>query len=158
MCEKNISRVIFLSQSLHKKNMVCFTGDPIYNNVLYEEDYDDDMPALEYPEEYPEEDEVIINPAEEDYNEEASEEVVGQRRMRRDDDERQPNDYEDYLEEMLEYYNERQSVLFPTTFDLPPQLSRGGGEPNGRPRQRQQQLLSEILYENLRVMFSNDNN
>ena len=141
--------------------MVCFTGDPmIYNNRIYEENSDDDMPALEYPEEYPEE-EVIINPAEEDYNEE-SEEVVGQRRRRRDDDgdERQPNDYDEYLEEMLEYYNDsiqRQSVFFPTTFDLPPQLSRGGGEPHGRPRQRQQQLLSEILYENLRVMFHNDN-
>lgn len=139
--------------------MVCFTGDPmIYNNRIYEEENsDDDMPALEYPEEYPEE-EVIINPAEEDYNEE-SEEVVGQRRRRRDDDgdERQPNDYDEYLEEMLEYYNERQSVLFPTTFDLPPQLSRGGGEPN-RPRQRQQQLLSEILYENLRMIFSSTNN
>ena len=136
--------------------MVCFTGDPIYNNVLYEENYDD-MPALEHPEEYPEEDEVIINPAEEDYNEE---ENVGQRRRRRDDDERQPNDYEEYLEEMLEYYNDsiqRQSVFFPTTFDLPPELSRGG-EPNGRPRQRQQQLLSEILYEHLRVMFSHNNN
>lgn len=138
--------------------MVCFTGDPIYN-FIYEETSDDDMPALEYPEEYPEEDEVIINPAEEDYNEE-SEEVVGQRRRRRDDDgdERQPNDYDEYLEEMLEYYNDsaqRQSVLFPTTFDLPPQLSRGGG--GVRPRQRQQQLLSEILYENLRMMFSTNN-
>ena len=129
--------------------MVCFTDEPIYNNMY---NSDDDMPALEYPEEYPEEDEVIINPAED-------EEVVGQIRRRMDDnedeDQRQPNDYEEYLEEMLEYYSDslqRQSVIFPTTFDLPPQLSRGGG---GRPRQ--QQLLSEILYENLRVMFHNDN-
>lgn len=129
--------------------MVCFTDEPIYNNMY---NSDDDMPALEYPEEYPEEDEVIINPAED-------EEVVGQIRRRMDDnedeDQRQPNDYEEYFEEMLEYYSDslqRQSVIFPTTFDLPPQLSRGGG---GRPRQRQ--LLSEILYENLRVMFHNDN-
>ena len=77
--------------------MVCFTDEPIYNNMY---NSDDDMPALEYPEEYPEEDEVIINPAED-------EEVVGQIRRRMDDnedeDQRQPNDYEEYFEEMLEY-------------------------------------------------------
>jgi hypothetical protein len=139
--------------------MVCFADGPIYNNSsnnMYTDNTDDDMPELEYPDEYQEEEEVIVNPAE---DQEESEEQ--QRTLDDDGNERQPNDYEAYLEEMLDYYNDslqHQPVFFPTTFDLPPQLSRGGVE-SGRPRQRQQQLLSEILYENLRVMFStNDNN
>jgi hypothetical protein len=123
MFEKIYTRVKFLGH-FYKKPMVCLTDEPIYIN-MYADNSDDDMPALEYPEEYPEEEEPIVNPAEE-------EEVVRRRRNdeEEEEDQRQPNDYEEYLEEMLEYYSDslqRQPVFFPTTFDLPPQLSRGGG-------------------------------
>jgi hypothetical protein len=116
---------------------------------MYQDNSDDDMPPLESPSDE-EEQENTVNPAEDCSDEEEGRGGGGNERTTAEDEERQPNDYDEYIQDNIDY--DRQSVLFPSTFTLPPQLSRASL------RQRQEQVLSEILYANLRrMMYSNNN-
>ena len=138
--------------------MVCFTDEPFFD--VYE-DVSETMPLLERVSNDDEEEQlhqqnniIIIDPVnDDDGSEEGQQTGIN---------EQEPsylysNEYEEYIHEMLEYYREsdndlsqitRQSVL---SFELHPQLSR-----TTQRQVQRQQVLSEIIYENLRSMFSLD--
>lgn len=124
--------------------MVCRSEGEnyLYSNVAYASSEDtDDMPLLERADadRENENNHHVVNPAEEDDND--------------NNDQRTQNEEDEYYRELLQalsnYYTAenttlRQSVLFPSTQDLSPPPLR---------RQIHNQLLSEVLYENMRSMF-----
>lgn len=124
--------------------MVCRSEgeDYLYSNVAYASSEDtDDMPLLERADADQDDNRhFVVNPAEEDDND-----INNDQRTQNDDDEY----YRELLEALSNYYTAenttlRQSVLFPSTQDLSPPPLR---------RQIHNQLLSEVLYENMRSMF-----
>lgn len=131
------------NQSTPKK-MVCRSEgeDYLYSNVAYASSDDtDDMPLLEPADaENNENNHHVVNPAEEEDH------INNDQRTQHEEDEY----YRELLQALSDYYTRenttlRQSVLFPSTQDLsPPPLRR---------QINNNQLLSEVLYENMRSMF-----
>jgi hypothetical protein len=125
--------------------MVCRSEgeDYLYSNVAYTyTDDTDDMPLLEQADtDDNDESHHYANPAEEE-----EDDVNNDQRTQNEEDEY----YRELLQALSNYYDGenthvRQSVLFPSTQDLtPPPLRR---------QIHNNQLLSEVLYENMRSIF-----